>query len=100
MRDAPVLPRLHFFVCANRRPPDSPLGPGCAERGEEIFDLLKHEVARRSLFTEVWVTQTQCLGVCPREGGTIALYPPGRISTEVSRDEARALFLAHLGDAP
>jgi (2Fe-2S) ferredoxin len=98
MRDAPVLPRLHFFVCANRRSGDSPLGSGCADRGDGIFDTLKDEVARRSLFVTVWVTKTHCLGLCPREGATIALYPPGRVVTDVSRNDARALFAAHLGE--
>lgn len=98
MRDAPLLPRLHVFVCANRRPHDSPLGPGCADRGEELFDIFKDEVARRALFTDVWVTKTHCLGICPREGATVALYPRGRIVTEVRADEARPLLAAHLGE--
>jgi len=98
MRDAPLLPRLHFFICANRRPDDSPLGPGCADHGEEIFDTLKDEVDRRSLFADIWVTKTHCLGICPREGATLAVYPSGRIVTEVSRDDARALFTSHVGE--
>jgi (2Fe-2S) ferredoxin len=99
MRDAPLLPGLHFFVCANRRPHDSPVGPGCASRGEEVFDTLKDEVAKRHLFADLWVTKTHCLGICPREGATIAIYPVGRIVTEVTRDDALALLTTHLGAA-
>jgi (2Fe-2S) ferredoxin len=98
MREAPLLPGLHFFVCAHRRPSDSPLGSGCADRGEEVFQTLKDEVARRARFADVWVTKTQCLGVCPREGATVALYPEGRIVTEVTREDARVFFATHLGE--
>jgi (2Fe-2S) ferredoxin len=90
---------LHFFVCTHRRPDDSPLGTGCSDHGEQVFDTLKNEVARRSLVSTVWVTKTHCLGVCPREGTTIALYPSGRIVTEVNRDDARAVFTNQLGEA-
>jgi (2Fe-2S) ferredoxin len=99
MRDAPLLPGLHFFVCAHRRPEDSPLGAGCADRGDAVFQTLKNEVARRALFADVWVTKTHCLGICPRVGATVALYPKGSIVTEVSPDEARTLFATQLEEA-
>ena len=67
-------PRLHLFVCANRRE-GSPLGPGCAERGDALYDALKSEVAARRKVTEIWVTKTQCLGICPKHGATVARYP-------------------------
>ena len=67
-------PRLHLFVCANRRD-DSPLGPGCGERGDALYDALKAEVAARGEHTTTWVTKTHCLGVCPKRGATVARYP-------------------------
>ena len=70
MREA-LAPRLHLFVCANRRV-DSPLGPGCGERGDAVYDALKaanREVAR------IWITKTHCLGICPQKGCTVARYP-------------------------
>jgi hypothetical protein len=73
MRAAPR-PRLHLFVCANRRE-GSPLGPGCADRGEALYAALKSEVARRGNVAEVWVTKTHCLGICPKHGATVARYP-------------------------
>jgi predicted metal-binding protein len=73
MRAAPS-PRLHLFVCANRRE-GSPLGPGCGERGDALYDALKAEVAARRQHAEVWVTKTQCLGICPKRGATVARYP-------------------------
>jgi (2Fe-2S) ferredoxin len=67
-------PRLHLFVCANRRE-GSPLGPGCGERGDDLYAALKVEVSARHLVNEVWVTKTQCLGICPKVGATVARYP-------------------------
>jgi (2Fe-2S) ferredoxin len=61
-------------VCANRRE-GSPLGPGCGERGDALYDALKAEVATRRQHVEVWVTKTQCLGICPKRGATVARYP-------------------------
>jgi hypothetical protein len=72
MRAAPR-PRLHLFVCVNRRE-GSPLGPGCAERGDALYDALKSEVLARRKVAEIWVTKTQCLGICPKRGATVARY--------------------------
>ncbi len=85
-------PRLHLFVCANRRE-DSPLGPGCAERGDAVYDALKGEVAARRCFAEIWVTKTHCLGICPKRGATVARYP-GRnpIVSDVEVSDVAALL--------
>jgi (2Fe-2S) ferredoxin len=85
-----------MFVCTNRRPKDAPLGPGCAEAGDRVYEALKQEVASRRHYTKVWVTQTQCLGICPREGATVAAYPNGHILTEVHREDAPALYAREL----
>jgi (2Fe-2S) ferredoxin len=95
MRIAPTAPRLHLFVCANRRT-DSSLGTGCAEAGDAIYDAFKEEVSARGRFADIWVTKTHCLGLCPREGATVASYPAGRIFTEVYASEARKLFAREL----
>jgi hypothetical protein len=101
MHRAALAPRVHLFVCANRRAPDAPLGPGCGDAGDEVYARLKDEVARRGAFREVWVTRTYCLGVCPKRGATVAAY--GRrgdassaleqaIWSEVEPGDAAALF--------
>ena len=98
MRPSPFLPRLHLFICSNRRPEDSPLGPGCGAAGDVVFDALKAEVAARRCFGEVWVTRTECMGLCPREGTTMAAYglrgaaSGGAIFTEVVPEDARSLL--------
>lgn len=92
---------MHLFVCANRRE-GSPLGPGCAERGDALYDALKNEVAARRMVTEIWVTKTHCLGICPKRGATVARYGVGTeagassIRSDVELGDVGAL----LADAP
>lgn len=93
MRPVPS-PRVHLFVCANRRE-GSPLGPGCAERGDAVYAAMKEEVARRGGVVDVWVTKTHCLGICPKSGCTVARYPaaaPSAIITDVEPSDAAALM--------
>ncbi len=86
-----------MFVCANRRDADSPLGAGCAERGDALYDALKAEVARLRLVQTVWVTKTHCLGLCPKHGATAAVYPPAQMWTGAEATDAAALLGAALG---
>jgi (2Fe-2S) ferredoxin len=80
------------FVCANRRE-GSPLGPGCGERGDALYDALKAEVATRRQHTEIWVTKTHCLGICPKRGATVARYPSGTpIRSDVEVSDASSLL--------
>jgi (2Fe-2S) ferredoxin len=88
MREQKQLPALHVFVCANRRDPSSPLGAGCGRYGERVYDALKDRVAARGAHGSTWITKTHCLGICPRTGCTIALYPDQAILSEVTADEA------------
>lgn len=100
MRFAPYQPKIHFLVCANRRGPESPLGPGCGERGEAVFVALKAKVAAARAYQAVWVTQTACLGVCPKSGATVARYRAGDaagerapcVLTEVTPDDVDRLY--------
>ncbi len=88
MRTAPVRPQLHLFVCANRRAADDPLGPGCSAHGDAVYGALKNEVARRGIHREVWITKTHCLGICPKQGATLASYPAGHIVIDVQAADA------------
>jgi predicted metal-binding protein len=95
MRPAPLAPSLHLFVCSNRRPADSALGAGCGEAGEAVFRTLKGEVAKRGAYRAIWVTQTHCLGICPKRGCTVAVYArqhSQRIVSEVEPADAAVLF--------
>jgi (2Fe-2S) ferredoxin len=59
-----------------------------------VYDALKAEVARRGLVTDTWVTKTFCLGVCPKEGATVARYAPSApaIFADVVPEDAPALL--------
>jgi (2Fe-2S) ferredoxin len=103
MREVTQLPRLHLFVCANHRAADAPLGPGCGKAGEGVYAALKDEVAGRRAFQTIWVTQTQCLGVCPRQGATVAIYSVSdsggtqTLLTEVNASDVPGLFATVAG---
>jgi (2Fe-2S) ferredoxin len=92
MKVSALVPALHVFVCANRREAGSPLGAGCGDAGEAVFEAMKSEVAARSVYRAVWVTQTKCLGICPERGATIALYPEQRVLSEMLPSDVPALF--------
>lgn len=101
MRDVAV-PRVHLFVCANRRE-GSPLGPGCGTRGDALYDALKREVAERRLVAQAWITKTHCLGICPKAGATVASVCGGEaIHADVEPSDAAALLDRALAraDAP
>ena len=98
MRVAPLGPKLHMFVCANRRAANDPLGSGCGDAGDAMFDALKGEVARRGIYRAAWVTRTHCLGLCPKSGCTVAIYPKGRIVIEAEASDAAALFQSALDE--
>ena len=85
------LPRTHLFVCSHRRDAASPLGTGCGAHGDDVFDALKREVAERSAYRDVWVTRTACLGVCPKQGCTVVVYPAGKLFRDVRVEDAHAL---------
>lgn len=99
MRETPLHPKVHLFVCSNRRAPGDPLGEGCGDAGDAVFAAMKHEVAARGAFRAIWVTRTHCLGICPKHGCTVAVYPKGRIVAEVGASEAASLFAKALEEA-
>jgi (2Fe-2S) ferredoxin len=53
-----------------------------------VYAALKSWVAERGLYAAVWVTETRCLGICPPEGCTIALYPEGKIVSQLGIEDA------------
>ncbi len=59
----------HIFVCCTE---------GCcgARAGEAAYKAIRAELSKRNI-TDVLVTKTQCLGLCPEEGATVVVYPDG-----------------------
>jgi len=85
-------PPLHLFVCANRRSPNDPLGPGCGDAGEAVYAAMKDEVARRGAYRTIWIAKTHCLGICPKRGCTVVRYPSGDVFAEVEVADAAMLL--------
>ncbi len=100
MQAARFQPQLQIFVCANERGADSSLGTGCGARGRAVFEQLKRDTARRGLAVSVWVTETKCLGVCPREGCALALSHGGGVFEGVTCEDARGLLDRIEGKTP
>jgi len=50
--------------------------PSCAAHGgSDIAGELRRARTEHGLVGSVFVTETMCLGVCPREGATVVVYP-------------------------
>ena len=95
MKEIAQRPKVHFFVCSNVRPESSPLGRGCGLVGEHVYVTLKQEVARAHAYVDVWITKTACLGICPKHGATVAVYPARQLVTEVDAGDAKELYDAN-----
>ena len=96
MIQSPLLPEAHLFVCANRRPVGDPLGPGCGAHGDQVYTTLKEIVQRERRTVSTWITKTACLGLCPKQGATVASYSPkhanGRIFIDVTAADVDQLL--------
>jgi (2Fe-2S) ferredoxin len=95
VKEASLKPRVHFLVCGNTRPDESPLGRGCGLVGEHVYVGLKQEVTRAQAHVDVWITKTACLGICPKRGATVAIYPTCQLFTEVEASDAKELYEHH-----
>jgi hypothetical protein len=98
MQSAAYRPKVHLFVCTNDRDPASLLGPGCGATGLQVFQALKRCVGDDGAYASIWVTQTACMGICPKKGATVAIYasaagsPASRILTEVEHHDAARTY--------
>lgn len=92
MKASVLAPRVHLFVCANRRVEGSPLGTGCGDAGDALYHALKQEVTARSSYVRVWVTKTACMGICPKSGATCIRYPAQAIYTEAEASDASRIY--------
>lgn len=93
MKASPYAPkRAHVFVCVNRRSPNDPLGSGCAERGEAVYEVLRGELSARGERADVWIARTYCLGLCPKRGAAAAVHPGKVLLTEVMPEDVPELL--------
>jgi (2Fe-2S) ferredoxin len=65
---------------------------------------LEAQGAVRKAVLTIWITRTQCLGVCPKEGATVAVYPAPSSGRPLIRDvlptDAAAILSPSRGGAP
>lgn len=93
MRESPYVPRrAQVFVCVNRRSSNDPLGGGCSDRGEAVYEALRAELSARGERAAVWLARTYCLGICPKMGACVAISPGKRLFTEVIPDDVPELL--------
>ncbi|MEO7096138.1 MAG: hypothetical protein ABI175_22945 [Polyangiales bacterium] len=97
MKISEVKRRVQLFVCTNSRRGDDPLGGGCGTRGDDVHRALTAAIARRRAWQHVWLARSSCLGVCPKQGCTVAVTPTGALLDEVEADDADAVLDALLG---
>lgn len=78
----------HVFVCCTE---------GCcgARGGEAVYQALRTEFSERKI-TDVLVTRTQCLGLCPEAGATVAVYPDGLWYVVSKAEEGTEIARQHL----
>lgn len=90
MKPSPYRARVHLYVCANQRPSEDPLGSGCGDRGEVVFHALK----KATRGTDVWVTKTHCIGLCPKHGCSVMIAPAMQYFTDVEEKDVDAIVSA------
>lgn len=91
MKTSQYAARVHVFVCANQRSADDPLGEGCGARGEVVFLALKKRARGRG---DLWITKTHCLGLCPKQGCTVAIAPAMKYFVDVQESHVDEILNA------
>lgn len=88
-------PKYHVIVCTNNRPPGHPRG-SCAQRGSmDVMMKFYEELQTRSLFEDILVTSSTCIGPCDL-GPTVIVYPDGVWYSRVTRDDVGEIMTKHL----
>ena len=86
----------HFFVCTNCRAADSGM-QSCGEQGgRDVLMALQGARQQLGLLTRVFITETKCLGPCPAQGTTIAVYPENVWYTSVSPSDVEEITQEHM----
>ncbi|MBT4446031.1 (2Fe-2S) ferredoxin domain-containing protein [archaeon] len=77
-------PKLHVFVCVNDRTQRRPGMPSCAPSiTMETVKQVKYWIMQQGLTHKVLITKTGCLGICPKNGAVLVIYPMQRWVTEI-----------------
>lgn len=85
-----------FLVCTGKRCNDPDRGK---ERGEYIQADLKDHNKKMGRKPTVRICQVSCLDLCDY-GPNIVVHPEGTVYSHLTRDLARAVYDAEMGDGP
>lgn len=86
--------RQHFFVCTNTRPPFAK--PSCGpQKSNQILALLKEQVEKQDLKSEVRICASSCLGPC-EEGPMIVVYPEATWYRGVKPEDISEIVEQHI----
>ena len=78
---------MHILVCA---------GTGChASESEQIYEMLKDEISRKGLSSDVQIIRTGCFGFCEK-GPIVKIQPDNTFYVEVKPADAREIIDEHV----
>lgn len=86
----------HLLVCTNCRAAETGLQSCGAQNGKAVLQSLLRARMDKRLVTQVYVTETACLGPCPESGATIVVYPENVWYTGVTVDDVPELVERHM----
>jgi len=71
--------------------------PSCAaNESQAVLAALRAARIERGMIQEVYVTETACLGPCPKKGATVVVYPEGVWYTGVTNADVAELAERHM----
>jgi (2Fe-2S) ferredoxin len=86
----------HVLVCTNDR--DSEYACCAGVGGEAVLAAVKEWLRERDVFwTDVYVADTSCLGLCSEHGVAVAVQPRNEWYSDVTPDEVPDLLAREFG---
>jgi (2Fe-2S) ferredoxin len=74
--------------------------PSCGANGSDdgarILESLHRARSRHGLGADVFITETRCLGACPRLGATLVVYPEATWYVGVTADDVDEIVASHM----
>ncbi|ADG81565.1 sucraseferredoxin family protein [Thermincola ferriacetica] len=88
-------PKYHIFVCTSSRPTGQQKGFCHAKASVELMEAFMEEIEERGLGSEVFVTNTGCLGICEK-GPIVIVYPDNVWYGAVTVDDVEEIMEEHI----
>jgi len=92
-------PKLHFFICINDRRQTKSEKPSCGVYiSKAMVKELKLWVRSQGWGQDIYITSTNCLGGCNKDGGVVACYPQAKFFKDFQTvDELKELIFSEMG---